>query len=121
MRTAYATAYTGYPVTVEIETLAAHVATLGPATKAALMFAVAPLLGLVFVITLPLAGLVLVAWLAVAAAIRHGAGVVRVVKRVGLFLLAPFIALVYLIAFPFVGIGVLAYHGTRAVRRHAAV
>lgn len=120
MRTAYATAYTGYPVTTEIEKLPVHAATLRLATKPTLMFAAAPLLGLAFVIVLPLAGLVLAAWLAVKVIIRKGAGTADVIKRVGLFLVSPFVGLAYLIAFPFVGVGLLVYYVAKAARRRYA-
>lgn len=120
MRTAYATAYQGYPVTAGLEKLAGHAKALPLATKPVLMFAAGPLIGLAFVIALPLVGLALAAWLAVRAIVKSKTGIARIAKRVGLFLLSPFIGLAYLIAFPFVGIGLLAYYGAKAaLRQHA--
>ena len=120
MRTAYAIAYQGYPVTAEIEAIAEHAKALPPAVKATLMFAAGPLLGLAFVTLLPVVGLALAAWLGIRALVRSSAGTAAVLKRIGLFLISPFIGLAYLIAFPFVGIGLLAYYGARAARRQYA-
>jgi hypothetical protein len=81
------------------------------------MLAGGPLLGLAFVIALPVAGLTLAAWMAVKALARRWAGAAAVLKRIALFAAAPFVGLAYLIAFPFVGIGALAYWAIRAGRK----
>jgi len=114
MRTAYAIAYEGYPVTPEIRILTTWAKEVPLIGKTALMIVVGPLLGLAFVIALPVAGLAVATWLALKALVRSHKGAVQHVKRVGLFLLSPFIGLTYLIAFPFVGIGLLIYYGARA-------
>ena len=117
MTATYTTCYSGYFGTIEVERLTAWTRELPLAAKTGLMLAGGPLLGLAFVIALPLAGLVLAAWLAAKALAGRWTGVARVAKRIALFAAAPFIGLAYLIAFPFVGLGALAYYGIRAARR----
>ena len=89
---------------------------LAPATKTALMLVAGPVLGLAFVIALPLVGLALVAYYAAKALATHRVEIARRVKNVALFLAAPVIGLAYMLAFPFVGIGTLVYIGVKAVR-----
>jgi hypothetical protein len=82
----------------------------------ALMLMAAPLMGLAFIIALPVAGLAVLAWVAMKALARHRGPIAAVAKRLALFFLAPFVGLAYLIAFPFVAMGMLAYYGVRAAR-----
>lgn len=79
----------------------------------ALMLVAAPLLGLAFVIALPLAGLAAIAWMLAKAVARKRTTIVAVIKRTALFFAAPFVGLAYFIAFPFVAIGMLAYYAVR--------
>ena len=109
--------YPGYAEVAVLETIAAWTKELPLAGKTALMLVAGPLLGLAFVIALPVAGLVVAAWMAVKAAARHWAGAAPIVKRLALFAAAPFVGLAYLIAFPFVGLGALVYYGVRAARK----
>ena len=109
--------YTGYFGTTEFERVTAWTRELPLAAKTALMFAGAPLLGLAFVIALPIAGLALAAWMAAKALAPKCAGAAPVVKRIALFAAAPFFGLAYLLAFPFVGIGAVVYYAIRAARR----
>ena len=76
----------------------------------------APLIGLVFVVTLPVTGLAMLAWMGVRRAMPVAAPAGRFLRNVGLFLAAPFIGLAYALAFPFIGICMLV---ARAVRRTA--
>ena len=117
MTTTCTTRYPGYLGTAEIEKLTAWTRELPLAAKTALMLAGGPLLGLAFVIALPVAGLALAAWMAVKALARRWAGATAVLKRIALFAAAPFVGLAYLIAFPFVGIGALAWYAIRAARK----
>jgi hypothetical protein len=79
----------------------------------------APLIGLVFVVAFPLAGLAILAWIGARALARRAKPLARFAKNVALFVAAPFVGLVYAIAFPFVGMGILVWRGTRAmVKRH---
>jgi len=79
----------------------------------------APLIGLVFVVAFPLAGLGILAWIGARALARRAKALARFAKNVALFVAAPFVGLVYAVAFPFVGIGFLAWRGARAiVKRH---
>lgn len=89
---------------------------LAPATKTALMLVAGPLLGLAFVIALPVVGLALAAYYGAKALTAHRVEIARRAKNVILFLAAPVIGLAYLLAFPFVGIGTLVYVGVKAVR-----
>jgi len=100
----------------------AEVPTATPATAAHAAHgigfaAVAPLIGLAYVLALPFAGIAALAWLALRALGRNHAGIVRAVKNVVLFLAAPFIGLAYAIAFPLVGAGALVWMAIRAVRK----
>jgi len=103
-------------VTAGLEKIAARVRKAAPAVKYALMFAGAPLIGLAFVIALPVIAVALCAWYAGKAIAAHGAGIARHVRNVALFLAAPFIGLGYMVALPFVGLGALVYVGVKAAR-----
>ena len=107
-----ATLTIGYPAAVEFEALGAWVKELNLAAKAALIMVGGPLLGLAFVIALPIGGLAVMAWMATKALAAHW----PVAKRVVLFVIAPVVGLAYAIALPFVGLGALAYVGMRAAR-----
>jgi CheY-like chemotaxis protein len=79
----------------------------------------APLLGLLYVLLLPFAGLAaLVAmpfWYAGRALARRSGRLGTWLKNVALFFAAPLVGLVYVIALPFVGLGMLAWMGVKAV------
>jgi hypothetical protein len=96
----------------ELEALAARANALNAAAKTVALIVGAPLLGLVFVTALPLAGLATIGWMAVKALVRNAA----VVKRIALFAAAPVIGLAYALAFPFVAVGALAYCAARAMK-----
>jgi hypothetical protein len=87
------------------------------ATKTVLMLVVGPLLGLAFVIALPIVSVLLTAyyggWLL---ATRWAAGA-RFAKNVALFFAAPFVGLAYIIAMPFVGLGAVVYFAVKAARK----
>jgi hypothetical protein len=87
------------------------------ASKAILMLVAAPLLGLAFVIALPIASVTLTAYYGGRLIAAHGAPVARCVKNVALFCAAPFVGLAYIIAFPFVGFGTLVYVAVKAARK----
>jgi len=99
-----------------VQTTIARARRLTGAIKPVYMLAAAPLLGLVFVLALPFAGLAFIAWMLAKAAARNRAAILRVAKRVSLFFAAPFIALFYVAAFPFMAMGMLVYCGVRAAR-----
>lgn len=101
---------------IELETFKARTKELTGATKVTLMLAAAPLLGLAFILALPVVGLAVVGWFAVKALIRHRAAVAERAKRVVLFAAAPFIALFYIAAFPFFAMGMLVYTAIKAAR-----
>jgi len=90
---------------------------LAPATKAVLMLAGGPLIGLAFVIALPVICAALTAYYGWKVAAARWTGIARYIKNVALFFAAPFIGLAYLLAFPFVGLGTLIYFGVKAARR----
>ena len=90
---------------------------LTTATKAILMLAAGPLLGLAFVIALPIVSVALTAYYGAKLMAPRWAGVLHHAKNVGLFFAAPFIGLAYIIAFPFVGAGALIYIGVKAARK----
>ena len=83
----------------------------------------APLLGLLYVLVLPFAGLAaLVAmpfWYGARALARGNGRAATWLRNVALFVAAPVIGLVYVVALPFVGIGMLAWMGVKAVTDRA--
>jgi uncharacterized membrane protein len=90
---------------------------LTAATKAVLMLAGAPLIGLVFVLALPVVSVLLTAYYALKLLAANRAGVARHAKNVALFFASPFVGLAYIIALPFVGFGTLVYFGVKAARK----
>ena len=90
---------------------------LTAATKTVLMIAGAPLLGLAFVLALPLISVALTAFYSAKLIAAGWAGVARHAKNVALFFAAPFVGLAYILAFPFVGVGMLCYLGAKAARK----
>jgi len=115
MNATYTTRHPGYGYlgTAGVERITALTKDLAPAGKTIVMLVVAPLLGLAFVVALPIAGVVLAAWIA----IKTATGVAPIVKRIALFLAAPFVGLAYVIALPFVGVGAMVYYAVRAATR----
>ena len=89
--------------------------TLG--TKTVLMLVAGPLLGLAFVIALPIVSVILTAYYGAKLAAAHWAPIARYVKNVVLFFAAPFVGLAYIIALPFVGAGTLVYLAVKAARK----
>ena len=87
------------------------------ATRAAVMLAAAPFIGLVFVLALPVICVALTVYYSAKLVAACWTAVARFVKNVTLFLAAPFVGLAYLLAFPVVGLGTLAYLGMKAARR----
>jgi hypothetical protein len=87
------------------------------ATKTVLMLAGAPLLGLVFVLALPILSVALTAYYVTKLIAARWAGVARHAKNVALFFASPFVGLAYIIALPFVGVGTLVYFGVKAARK----
>lgn len=87
------------------------------ATKTVLMLAGAPLIGLAFVVALPILSVLLTAYYGGWLLAARWAGVARYVKNVALFFAAPFVGLAYIIALPFVGFGAVVYFGVKAARK----
>jgi hypothetical protein len=105
-----------------VERIAARGRRACPAAWNAALVVVAPLIGLIFIVAFPLAGLAMLAWTGARAIGRRAMPLGRFAKNVALFVAAPFVGLVYAIAFPFVGIGFLVWRGARAiVKRHATL
>ena len=86
------------------------------ATRLVLMTVGAPLVGLAFVLALPVICVALTAYYGCMLAAARWAAIAGYVRNVALFLAAPFIGLAYLLALPFVGLGTLAYLGVKAAR-----
>ena len=102
---------------VEFERAATWTRELPLAAKTLVMVAAAPVLGLVFVLGLPLVGLAVAAWMAAKALAPALKGAAPVVKRLALFAAAPFFGLAYLVAFPLVGLGALMVCAYRTARK----
>ena len=86
-------------------------------TKTVLMLALAPLLGLAFVLALPLLSVTLTAYYGAKLIAARWARIAKHVNNVVLFFASPFIGLAYIIALPFVGFGALVYFGMKAARK----
>ncbi len=87
------------------------------ATKTAVMLVAGPLLGLAFVIALPIVSVMLTAYYGGKLIAARWAPIARYVKNVALFFAAPFIGLAYMIVLPFVGFGTLVYFAVKAARK----
>ena len=87
------------------------------ATKTVLMLAGAPLLGLAFVLALPLLSVALTAYYGAKLIAARWAGIAKHVKNVVLFFASPFVGLAYIIALPFVGFGALVCFAVKAARK----
>lgn len=90
---------------------------LTAATKTVLMIAGAPLLGLAFVLALPIVSVTLTAYYAAKLIAARWAGIARYAKNVALFFASPFVGLAYIIALPFVGFGTMVYFAVKAARK----
>lgn len=90
---------------------------LTAATKAVVMLAGAPLLGLVFVLALPPVSVALTVYYSVKLIAAHWARIARHARNVALFFAAPFVGLAYIIALPAVGLCALAYVGVKGARK----
>ena len=99
---------------------AKYVGRVNQAAGTVVMLGAAPLIGLVFVVVLPFAGLALAAWLAAKALLVNRRVIWQRMRNVVLFLAAPFIGLVYAVALPFVGLGAVVWFGLGAARRRRA-
>ncbi len=86
-------------------------------TKTVLMLVAGPLLGLAFVIALPVVSVMLTAYYGGKLIAARWARIARHVKNVALFFAAPFVGLAYIVALPFVGAGALCYYAAKAVRK----
>ena len=86
-------------------------------TKTVLMLAGAPLLGLAFVLALPILSVALTAYYGTKLIAARWAAIAKYAKNVALFLVSPFVGLAYIIALPFVGFGTLAYFAVKAARK----
>jgi len=85
--------------------------------KAVLMLAGAPLIGLAFVIALPILSVALTAYYGTKLIAARWAAIAKHVKNVVLFFAAPFVGLAYILALPVVGFGTLCYYAVKAARR----
>jgi hypothetical protein len=81
------------------------------------LFAVAPFIGLLYAMALPLVGLVMLVTIAARAVAKTNA--LATLKNVVLLAAAPFIGLAYAVALPFVGIALIARTGYQAYRAQA--
>ena len=87
------------------------------------LFVAAPFIGLVYAITLPFVGLVMLVWMggrAIAGATAIRSALIAV-RNVAMFVAAPLIGLVYAVALPFVGMVMNARIAYQAYRAPALV
>jgi len=86
-----------------------------PAAKTMGLAVAAPLVGLAYVVLLPLIGLASLSWMGARALYADRAGIARFLRNIGLFLAAPLVGLAYTIALPFVGLGMITWMGAKAL------
>jgi hypothetical protein len=98
----------------KFNTATEHVTT---ATKTIVMLAGAPLLGLAFVLALPVICVALTAYYSAKLIAARWPNASRHVRNVTLFFASPFIGLAYMLALPVVGFATLAYLGMKAARK----
>ncbi len=91
------------------------------------LFFAAPFVGLAYILTFPVVGLGMLAWMAIQAQQKKSAEAAKlqpvtssVAKSTAVFLAAPFIGLVYIIVGPVVGLGMLLWFGFQAWGRLGA-
>ena len=87
------------------------------ATKTVVMLAGAPLIGLAFVIALPILSVLLTAYYATKLIAARWTRIAKFVKNAALFFVSPFVGLAYIVALPFVGFGAICYYAVKAARR----
>ena len=87
------------------------------ATKTVVMLAGAPLLGLMFILALPVISVALTVYYGAKLMAANWTTIAKHVKNVTLFFASPFIGLAYIIALPVVGLGTIAYLGVKAARK----
>lgn len=110
-----------YPVTgPELGRVMHEAANTAHAVKGAALIAAAPLVGLAYVIALPVLGLGALAWIGLKALAARWKTAARAARNVALFFVAPFVGLAYAIAFPFVGVAMLAWWAVRAAMKPRA-
>lgn len=87
------------------------------------LFLAAPFVGLAYILTFPVVGLGMLAWMAIQAQQKKSAEAATlhpvpeassIAKSTAIFLAAPFIGLVYVIVGPIVGLGMLLWFGFQA-------
>jgi CheY-like chemotaxis protein len=104
--------------------LSEAVPAIEPAEHPAIAF-LAPMLGLVYALVLPFAGLLALLavsfWYAGKAVAKHAGGMKTWPRNIALCIAAPLVGLVYVLALPFVGLGMLAWTEFRAVVKPAEV
>lgn len=111
-----------YPVTGhEFDRVMHEAANTAHAVKDVALMAAAPLIGLAYVIALPVLGLGALLWLGAKAFAARWKAAARLMRNVFLFFAAPFIGLAYAVALPFVGIATLTWWAVRATVRRPAV
>jgi hypothetical protein len=81
------------------------------------MLVAGPVIGLMFVLALPVVSVLLTAYYGGWLLAAHWATIGKHVKNVTLFFASPFIGLAYMLALPFVGFGALVYFGVKAARK----
>ena len=93
------------------------------------LFLAAPFVGLAYILTFPIVGLGMLAWMGIqaqkkkseeAAKLHPGPVTSSIAKSTAIFLAAPFIGLAYVIVGPIIGLGMLAWFGFQAWGKQGA-
>jgi len=82
------------------------------AARTMALLALAPVIGLAFIVAAPFAGLAVLAWTALQALV-HSPKALRTLRNVALFFAAPIIGLVYALLMPVAGLVMLAVAVTK--------
>jgi hypothetical protein len=86
-----------------------HAGTIAKRAKNVALFLLAPFIGLVYLLTFPVVGFGMLAWVAAKAVMKN-----EKARPVALMIAAPVIALAFVTVGPIVGLGVLAAMGVKA-------
>jgi hypothetical protein len=85
-------------------------AKLGRRARNVVLFFAAPFIGLAYLLTFPLVGIAMLAWIGIKAVMKN-----EKARPVALVIAAPFIGLAFVTVGPIAGLGALAWFGGRAV------
>jgi hypothetical protein len=110
---AWAAAAEGAPVATRKEVVAKKEVAAGTHLKNVALFLLAPFIGLAYIMTFPLVGLGMIAWIAGKKLLLN-----KTARPIALAIAAPFATIAFVTVAPVVGLGALAWIGGRALLKN---